>query len=274
MRPENPQLCLKRWALGLVALAALPFAACESSPGADPSAGNPAVASIDRAPDGGILQSDAGSTPELTAPRRIEKPLAGGLILGKFEGTVDPVTGKLDISVQPAEHPVADYELLTPEQRLCVDLNIVQDGIANQGPANSFELVTTNLRYDASCVAGAPIPLLCGDVTARSFWDRPYDRVFAQLTTLTDAANHAVYNNYDDSAHTPPMRPGSSRTSPPRASSSAARSSPTAPRAATPSTMTVTAPSTTAPDATATGTSATSMQTAPPASAPAASAPR
>ena len=85
------------------------------------------------------------------------------------------------------------------------DLTITQDTIAGSGPANSVELVTNTVGYDAACPTGFQSGTFCGNVTFRHFFGLSLSDVHVQVTKVTDLNNvvltgHGGINN-DPSLH-------------------------------------------------------------------------
>ena len=112
--------------------------------------------------------------------------------VGQFRGTVNGTTGELTIDMLGPDQ-VTDAGLRMAAQGLCA-LDIIQDGIAGSGPANSLELVTDNTGLDEACPAAAGAPAFCGDVTIRSFYTRPLSNLFAQIDTLVPSSGFSVAN--------------------------------------------------------------------------------
>ncbi|MEP7124218.1 MAG: DUF6209 family protein [Byssovorax sp.] len=85
------------------------------------------------------------------------------------------------------------------------DLTVTQNGVAGSGPANSVELVTNTVGYNAECPAGYQTSSFCGNVTLRHFYGLALSDVHVQVTKVTDAGNvviagHGGINN-DPSLH-------------------------------------------------------------------------
>jgi hypothetical protein len=85
------------------------------------------------------------------------------------------------------------------------DLTITQDTIAGSGPANSVELVTNTVGYDAACPSGFQSGTFCGNVTFRHFYGLSLSDVHVQVTKVTDVngaviTGHGGINN-DASLH-------------------------------------------------------------------------
>jgi hypothetical protein len=112
--------------------------------------------------------------------------------VGQFRGTVNGTTGELTIDMLGPDQ-VTDAGLRMAAQGLCA-LDIIQDGIAGSGPANSLELVTDNTGLDEACPAAAGAPAFCGDVTVRSFYTRPLSNLYAQIDSLVPSTGFAVAN--------------------------------------------------------------------------------
>src|SRR5687767_3946588 len=104
-----------------------------------------------------LAGSACGSRPDLLSPAGEAPPeRPRGSPAFEFEGIVDAASGTIEVTrtfgtsanaLQPAE--------------------VVQDGTAGSGPADSVEMVTTNIGTDGAC---GFMSSFCADVTIRSFY--------------------------------------------------------------------------------------------------------
>lgn len=105
---------------------------------------------------------------------------AGHAVLGEFVMRVDPrrqslVISRLHRSFGPAKGPES-FD----------NLSVEQDGNPGTGTANNVELVTNSVTFGAACSGGNPASF-CGNVTLRSFYTRPLNNVYVQVTSIVDA---------------------------------------------------------------------------------------
>ena len=70
-------------------------------------------------------------------------------------------------------------------------INAIQDDTPGAGPANSVELNTTDVTYGATCPGGQAASF-CGTVVLGSFYTRPLNNVFVQVTSITDVNGVAL----------------------------------------------------------------------------------
>jgi hypothetical protein len=80
-------------------------------------------------------------------------------------------------------------------------LNAIQDDVAGSGPADSVELDTdqNSIKYGAACPGGVAASF-CGTVTLGSFYTRPLNNTYVQVTSITDVngaslAGHSSINS-------------------------------------------------------------------------------
>ena len=66
------------------------------------------------------------------------------------------------------------------------NVSIEQDGNPGTGSVNNVELVTNSVNFGATCPGGNPASF-CGNVTLRSFYARPLNNVYVQVTSIVDA---------------------------------------------------------------------------------------
>jgi hypothetical protein len=71
-------------------------------------------------------------------------------------------------------------------------LQIVQDGVAGSGPADSVELVTNSVGTDAQCPSGYQSNSFCGNVTLRHFYPIGLSAVYVQVTAIKDDSGNAL----------------------------------------------------------------------------------
>jgi hypothetical protein len=74
------------------------------------------------------------------------------------------------------------------------DINVIQDNTPGSGPAGSVELVTNTVSFGTACPSNIATSF-CANVTLGSFYTRPLNNVFVQVTSITDA------NGVDLSGH-------------------------------------------------------------------------
>ncbi len=67
------------------------------------------------------------------------------------------------------------------------NLSLEQDGTPGSGTVNNVELTTVNVRFGTACPGGLAASF-CGDVTLGSFYTRPLNNVFVQVTSIYDNA--------------------------------------------------------------------------------------
>jgi hypothetical protein len=73
---------------------------------------------------------------------------------------------------------------------------VVSDGVTGAGPANTLELVTTNVANDLTGTGACGFPSsFCADVTIRSFYPGALSDVHVEITRLTPAAGHTGLNS-------------------------------------------------------------------------------
>jgi len=179
-------------AFGTLSLMALGLAACSEDAARD------AVPSgaLSTAPDGGLLLPDA----TLLLPD-------GGAAIAAVEGTVEPSHTQLTVAefrgevssdgalvitkLDPALS--SDPQLRRLSQGLCA-INLVQDGVAGSGPADSIELVSNSIATNAGCAGYTGSPLSCANVTIRSFFTAPIGSLVVQVTQLVPATGYTVQN--------------------------------------------------------------------------------
>ncbi|MBI5544326.1 MAG: hypothetical protein HY901_10580, partial [Deltaproteobacteria bacterium] len=113
-------------------------------------------------------ETPTATTPSADAPKSVR-------VVKEFLGTIDLEKGTLTVVPAPGE-------LGTTKQGL-QEANVVQDGKAGTGPAESVELVTTNLAQGANCGGGS----LDADVTLRSFYTSQLQNVHVEFTRVTPA---------------------------------------------------------------------------------------
>ncbi len=65
-------------------------------------------------------------------------------------------------------------------------ISIEQDNNPGTGTVNNVELNTTSVQYGTACPSGKAASF-CGTVTLGSFYTRPLNNVFAQVTSITDS---------------------------------------------------------------------------------------
>jgi hypothetical protein len=82
-------------------------------------------------------------------------------------------------------------------------LNVIQDNVPGSGPAGSVELNTTNVTYGAACPGGLAASF-CGTVTLGSFYTRPLNNVFVQVTSITDVNGKALTGHSGINSDTAP----------------------------------------------------------------------
>lgn len=106
---------------------------------------------------------------------------AGAVVLGTFEGTVDPVAGKMTIGAVQA----------SPSAALPAALSVIepyQDGIPGSGPASTFELVTetTPSAPGVESLGCGSVDSFNGWITLRSFYTtQTFWNVYVELSTLS-----------------------------------------------------------------------------------------
>lgn len=129
---------------------------------------------------------DSGSVPESgdepsigEMPRAAELP-AGHVVLGEFVMRVDP--GQHSLSISRLERGAGAAK--GPES--FDNLSIEQDGNPGTGTVDNVELVTDVVTFGAACSGGNPASF-CGHVTLRSFYARPLNNVYVQVTSVVDA---------------------------------------------------------------------------------------
>ncbi len=66
------------------------------------------------------------------------------------------------------------------------NVSIEQDGNPGTGSVNNVELVTNSVTFGAACFGGKAASF-CGNVTLRSFYTRPLNNVYVQVTSIVDA---------------------------------------------------------------------------------------
>jgi hypothetical protein len=128
---------------------------------------------------------DSGSAPasgqepsigELPAPGAVP---AGHAVLGEFVLRVDPrrqsaVLSRLHRSGGAGKHPES-FD----------NISIEQDGNPGTGTVNNVELVTNSVTFGSACSGGSAASF-CGNVTLRSFYTRPLNNVYVQVTSIVD----------------------------------------------------------------------------------------
>jgi hypothetical protein len=129
---------------------------------------------------------DSGPVPESgdepspgDLPAAVEIP-AGHAVLGEFVMHVDParrsmILSRLNRGGAPAKGPQS-FD----------NVSIEQDGNPGTGSANNVELVTNSITFGSACSGGNPASF-CGNVTLRSFYTRPLNNVYVQVTSVVDA---------------------------------------------------------------------------------------
>ena len=99
------------------------------------------------------------------------------------------VLGEFIAHVRPSRRSIT-FEAATPAAGKGVspqsidDLNVTQDGVAGSGPANTIELVTNTVGYNAQCPAGYQTASFCGNVTLRHFFSGSLANVFVQVLSV------------------------------------------------------------------------------------------
>jgi hypothetical protein len=145
---------------------------------------------------------DSAPVPDTNGPDEIDTPAPvalpnGGHIVSEYVLQVRPrsKTTKLlrlkpGVSSRPGFNPAS------------VDsLNAIQDNNPGFGPTDSVELDTdqNSIFYGAACPGGLTASF-CGTVTLGSFYTRPLNNVYVQVTSITDVngatlANHSSINS-------------------------------------------------------------------------------
>jgi hypothetical protein len=120
--------------------------------------------------------SDEPSVGEV--PGAAEIP-AGHAVLGEFVMRVDPGQRSMVISrVHRDGGPAKGPESFD-------NVSIEQDGNPGTGTVNNVELVTNSVNFGSACSGGNPASF-CGNVTLRSFYTRPLNNVYVQVTSVVD----------------------------------------------------------------------------------------
>ncbi|MEP7120007.1 MAG: hypothetical protein ABJE95_03815 [Byssovorax sp.] len=120
--------------------------------------------------------SDEPSLGEMPGPGEIP---VGHAVLGEFVMRVDPRQKTLSLSrLGRAEGPARGPESFD-------NVSIEQDGKPGTGTVNNVELVTNSITFGSACSGGNPASF-CGNVTLRSFYTRPLNNVYVQVTSVVD----------------------------------------------------------------------------------------
>jgi hypothetical protein len=122
-----------------------------------------------------------GGDPELGALPGPTAIPAGDAILGEFVVRVDPGQKSLVISRLHRSRGAGKG----PES--FDNVSIEQDGVAGSGTVNNVELVTNSVTFGSGCSGGNPASF-CGNVTLRSFYTRPLNNAYVQVTSIVDSA--------------------------------------------------------------------------------------
>lgn len=175
---------------------AMHFFSLSASPAASGLLGALAVAAlgcVGEAPCEGAAACDGL---EAVAPT----PPSAGVVTADFRAHLQPGAEKLFFERLGARSSAPGVK---PQD--LTDLQITQDTIPGSGPANSLELVTNSVGFNAECPAGYQSNSFCGNVTFRHFYDLSLSDVHVQVTKVTDVndvviTGHGGINN-DPSLH-------------------------------------------------------------------------
>ncbi|MEP7122196.1 MAG: hypothetical protein ABJE95_14850, partial [Byssovorax sp.] len=136
--------------------------------------------------------ADTAPFPETDDPGATDRPAPAaipgvGSVISEYLLQVNPKerTSKL-IHLKPG---VASRPGFNPQS---VDsLSIEQDGNPGTGTPENVELNTTSVQYGVACPSGL-VNEFCGTVTLGSFYSRPLNNVYAQVTSIYDVNGHAL----------------------------------------------------------------------------------
>ena len=123
---------------------------------------------------------ESGDEPSVgDLPGAVEIP-AGHSVLGEFVMHVNParrsaIIARLDRGGGSGKGPES-FD----------NVSIEQDGNPGTGSVNNVELVTNSIAFGAACSGGNPASF-CGNVTLRSFYTRPLNNVYVQVTSVVGA---------------------------------------------------------------------------------------
>src|SRR5262249_27397199 len=73
------------------------------------------------------------------------------------------------------------------------ELTIVEDGVADSGPADTVEFVTNSVAVDSGCPAPYTFQSYCGNVTLRHFFaGQGFNNVYVHALGVTDAMSQPL----------------------------------------------------------------------------------